>query len=239
MKILLIVPAYNEEMTILETVKSIQHYSQRNRALQIDYLVINDGSTDQTKQILETNQIPAIHLIMNLGIGGAVQTGYKYAAMKGYDIAVQIDGDGQHDVESLGQVLTPILTKEADFVIGSRFLPDERATFQTTFMRRVGIRILSFLISLFFKRKIYDVTSGYRAANREVLTYFSQHYPPNYPEPESTTYLLKKKYTIAEVPVNMKERTGGRSSIQAWTSVRYMLEVSLAIVVASFRKEGK
>lgn len=241
MKILLIIPAYNEEENILNTIMSIEKFKQKNShnyTYTIDYVVINDGSTDKTKEILEKNKINAVHLVMNLGIGGAVQTGYRYAEEYKYDIAVQFDGDGQHDINSLDSVVLPILKQEADFVIGSRFLPNQKADFQTTFMRRVGIKILSFLIYLSSRTKVYDVTSGYRACNKEIIAYFSKKYPTSYPEPESTVHLLKKKFKINEVAVNMMERSGGQSSIRSFTSVKYMVEVSIAIIVSGFMREG-
>ncbi|MFD1900359.1 glycosyltransferase family 2 protein [Enterococcus termitis] len=241
MRILLIIPAYNEEETILNTIQSIEQFKEANKeklSYTIDYVVVNDGSTDKTQVILNQHQINSIHLIMNLGIGGAVQTGYRYAEENNYDIAVQFDGDGQHDIYSLDAVVQPIIKQQADFVIGSRFLPNEKAAFQTTFMRRVGIKILSFLIYLSSGKKIYDVTSGYRACNQEIIAYFSKKYPTSYPEPESTVHLLKKKFRIKEVAANMMERSGGQSSIRAFTSVRYMFEVSIAILVSSFMREG-
>lgn len=241
MRVLLIIPAYNEEENILNTITSINAFRKKNGDLfsyTIEYVVINDGSTDNTQKILVENNINAVHLVMNLGIGGAVQTGYRYAQENDYDIAVQFDGDGQHDINSLDSVVQPILKKEADFVIGSRFLPDKKAAFQTTFMRRVGIKILSFLIYVSSRVKIYDVTSGYRACNKEIIAYFAEKYPTSYPEPESTVHLLKKKFKIKEVAVNMMERFGGQSSIRSFTSIKYMFEVSLAILVSSFMREG-
>lgn len=241
MKILLIIPAYNEEANIVKTVYSIEEFVEKNRNSfqhELDYIVINDGSKDKTKEILENMEFNAVHLVMNLGIGGAVQTGYQYALEHGYDIAIQFDGDGQHDINSVNQLIQPIVDQEVDFVVGSRFLPDEKAAFQTTFMRRVGIRILSFLIYLSSRVKIYDVTSGYRAGNKKIIAYFAQKYPTSYPEPESTVHLLKKKFRIKEVAVNMMERTGGESSIRAFTSIKYMFEVGLAIIISSFMKEG-
>lgn len=238
MKVLLIIPAYNEEANILKTVLSIDDFNQRkNGDYLLNYIVINDGSTDGTKDILESNGIPAIHLVSNLGIGGAVQTGYKYAFGHEYDIAVQFDGDGQHDINSLDELIKPILDGKADFSIGSRFIPGEKAQFQTTTMRRVGIKILSSFVRLSTGKKIYDVTSGYRAANKRVIAYFAERYPISYPEPESIVHLFKKKLSVVERPVAMMERMGGVSSIQSLTSVKYMIEVSLAIIVSGFMKE--
>lgn len=237
MKVLLIIPAYNEEASILKTVAAIETFRQA-RDYQLDYVVINDGSTDHTKEILMTHQINAVHLVMNLGIGGAVQTGYKYAERNDYDIAVQFDGDGQHDINSLDNLITPILKQEADFTIGSRFLQKEQSEFQTTFMRRLGINLISFLIRLVSREKILDTTSGYRAANRKIIHVFARRYPTKYPEPESIVHLVKKNYRIKECPVNMFERSGGVSSITPVKSITYMLEVCTSILVAFLMKEN-
>ena len=231
MKVLLIIPAYNEEENILRTIASIETFKQEVTHFQheLDYVVINDGSTDGTKQILEVNQINAIHLVLNLGIGGAVQTGYKYALENEYDVAVQFDGDGQHDINSLPILLEPLAEGKCDFSIGSRFIPGNEAAFQSTKMRRFGIRLLSFCIRM---------ASGYRAGNRKVIAFFAKRYPTNYPEPESIVHLIKKRFVIVERPVNMMERLGGVSSIRALASVKYMLEVGSAILIAAFMKEG-
>ena len=223
MKVLLIIPAYNEEENILRTIASIETFKQEVTHFQheLDYVVINDGSTDRTKQILEANQINAIHLVLNLGIGG-----------------VQFDGDGQHDINSLPVLLEPLAEGKCDFSIGSRFLPGNEAAFQSTKMRRFGIRLLSFCIRMASGKTIYDVTSGYRAGNRKVIAFFAKRYPTNYPEPESIVHLIKKHFVIVERPVNMMERLGGVSSIRALASVKYMLEVGSAILIAAFMKEG-
>ena len=159
MKLLLIIPAYNEEANILNTVAQIRRFqSTAMEQVTVDYIVINDGSTDRTEQVCRENGINCLSLIRNLGIGGAVQTGYMYAYQKGYDIAVQFDGDGQHDIRSLPDLIRPILSGQADFVVGSRFLEGNN-TFQSTFMRRLGIRNLSFLIRLVCRVRVMDVTS--------------------------------------------------------------------------------
>lgn len=224
----------------MKTINSIKNFKKSFEAKQqhiLEYVVINDGSTDKTKEILIGNKINSVHLIMNLGIGGAVQTGYKYAQENGYDIAVQFDGDGQHDINSLNKLLLPLERKECDFVVGSRFIPSHESAFQSTRMRRMGIKLLSFFIKIAARQTLFDVTSGYRAGNREVINYFAKRYPTSYPEPESIVHLIKKSFRIKEVPVAMMERTGGESSIRAFTSVKYMFEVSLAILIAAFMKE--
>lgn len=240
MKILLIIPAYNEEASILQTVQSIlDHQKELSSEFQLDYVVINDGSTDRTKQIIEDNRLNAIHLVMNLGIGGAVQTGYRYALDNGYDVAVQFDGDGQHDIRSLRVLLDPIISDQADLVIGSRFVGEEVSEFQTTTMRRFGISIISKMIRWTTGKKIYDTTSGYRLGNKKVITYFAKRYPRKYPEPESIVHLLKRKCRVMEAPANMFERQGGESSITPLKSIRYMIEVCSSILIAAFMKESE
>lgn len=229
-KVLLIIPAYNEEENILRTCETIEK-SKAN----VDYIVINDGSKDKTKEILEKNKINHINLVHNLGIGGAVQTGYKYALEHNYDIAVQFDGDGQHDVAYVEKIVTPIIDEEVDFVIGSRFIED-LSSFKSTGFRRLGINIISFFIKKFTKIKIYDTTSGFRAVNKQIIEEFAANYPIEYPEPISTTELLKKGYKVKEVAVEMNERTGGVSSIRKWKSIYYMVNVILSIVIVGIRR---
>ncbi|MCS4488038.1 glycosyltransferase family 2 protein [Streptococcus sciuri] len=240
MRVLVIIPAYNEEESILKTVQSILTFSESEQLdFTLDYIVINDGSTDSTREILDAHRLNAIHLIANLGIGGAVQTGYKYAARYGYDVAVQFDGDGQHDIASLPSLLEPLKEGRADLVIGSRFVGDIRSEFQTTFMRRFGINVISFMMKLVTGQKIYDTTSGYRLANKEIIAQFVKRYPRKYPEPESTVHVLKRKKRVMECPANMHDRLGGQSSITPFKSIRYMLEVCLSIVVSVFMKESE
>ncbi|WP_159723355.1 glycosyltransferase family 2 protein [Enterococcus sp. CSURQ0835] len=236
MKVLLIIPAYNEEDSILKTIQAIETFKQ-SVDYQLDYLVINDCSTDRTKELLVKHQINAIHLILNLGIGGAVQTGYKYAARNQYDIAVQFDGDGQHDINSLNQLLAPIMSGKANLTIGSRFVKGSTSQFQTSFMRRLGVKVISFFIKLVTGFKVYDTTSGYRAADKKVLNLFAHRYPVKYPEPETIVHTLKRRLKVQEVGVNMFERQGGTSSITPFKSIRYMTEVCLSILVATFMKE--
>ena len=232
--ILLIIPAYNEEENILNTYKTIVDYNKKNNT-NYEVIVINDGSVDQTKNILEENKIPHINLVHNLGIGGAVQTGYKYAYEHGYDIAIQFDGDGQHDVSYVKNLVKPIIAKKADFVIGSRFIGNI-SEFKTSGARRLGIRIISFFIKLASGIKIYDTTSGFRASNKDIIREFAKDYPLEYPEPITTVELQKKGYYISEVAVNMKARSGGKSSIHTWKNVYYMINVCLSIIIASIRR---
>lgn len=235
MKILLIIPAYNEEENILKTYDSIINYNKQNKT-NYDVIVINDGSKDNTEEILVKNNIPHIKLVHNLGIGGAVQTGYKYALENDYDIAIQYDGDGQHDVSYVHTIIKPIIEYKADFVIGSRFIEKDDENFKSTFTRRMGINIISFCIKLVTKRKIYDTTSGFRACNKEIIKKFANNYPTEYPEPITTVELLKDKYRIEEKYVKMNEREGGVSSIRAWKTVYYMVNVILSILVVGTRR---
>jgi glycosyltransferase involved in cell wall biosynthesis len=234
-KVLLIIPAYNEEENIERVTEIVTCYAEKQSAFLLDYIVINDGSTDNTEQICREKGIRSIHLSQNLGIGGAVQTGYLFAKKKGYDIAVQFDGDGQHDIASLEALITPIMGEQADFVVGSRFIQG-KSGFQSTFMRRLGIRLLSMIIRLFARVKITDPTSGFRAANKKAIEFLARNYPVDYPEPESIVELSKNAFHIAEVQVNMFERMGGTSSISPWKSVYYMYKVSLAIICTSFQR---
>ncbi|MFI3620564.1 glycosyltransferase family 2 protein [Vagococcus fluvialis] len=234
MKVLIIIPAYNEEGSILKTAQSIETYIP-SVPFTLDYIIINDGSTDKTKEILIENELPSVHLIKNLGIGGAVQTGYIYAKQNNYDIAVQFDGDGQHDIKSIEDLVSPILKDEADFTIGSRFVEGSPSEFKTSASRRMGINLISLFIKFKTKKTILDVTSGYRAANKEVIDYFSKHYPKKYPEPETNAILIKQNRRVKEVGVNMFERLEGKSSITPIKSVRYMIEVLTSILIFSDR----
>ena len=234
-RILIIIPAYNEEECIYNTYKNIMDYNKKNKT-NYEVIVINDGSKDNTRTILEDNNIPHINLICNLGIGGAVQTGYKYALYNGYDVAVQFDGDGQHDISYVKNIVKPIIDGKTNMVIGSRFVSKSKEGFQSTVARRFGISIISFFINLKTKKKVYDVTSGFRAIDKKVLRLFADYYPVEYPEPISTVNVLKNGYVVDEVPVIMKEREGGKSSIHTWKKVYYMINVILSIILMKGKK---
>lgn len=232
-RILLIIPAYNEEACILNTYKTIENYNKTSDT-KYDVIVINDGSSDNTKKILIENNIPHINLVHNLGIGGAVQTGYKYAIDNNYDIAVQFDGDGQHDVRYVKDIIKPIVKNDADMVIGSRFINKDSSEFKSSFARRIGINIISFFIKLKTGKKICDTTSGFRAANKKIINDFSNDYPVEYPEPISTVVVLKRGYKVKELPVSMNERENGASSIKTWKKAYYMFNVIISIIVTGF-----
>ena len=223
-KVLLIIPAYNEAANIQRVVDNlIQDFPQ------YDYVVVNDGSSDGTGELCMGKGYQVLNLPINLGIGGAVQTGYRYALKYGYDIAVQLDGDGQHDASYVKRLIEPLLSGEADVVIGSRFL--RREGFQSSRSRRVGINILSDLIWLCTGKRIRDVTSGFRAVNRRFISIYAEDYPSDYPEPEAIITAVMHRGRVTEVPVVMKEREGGTSSITFRKSVYYMIKVTLAILV--------
>lgn len=223
-KILVIIPAYNEAENIVQVVEQM-----RSVAPWCDYLVVNDGSTDKTPAICEGQGFRYLDLSINMGIGGAVQAGYIYAYKNDYDIAVQMDGDGQHDAAYLENLLEPILADEADVVIGSRFL--EKEGFQTSASRRAGINILSALIRITMGKRIRDVTSGFRAVNRMFIEIYSKDYPMDYPEPEAIVAAIMHLGRVREVPVQMRAREGGVSSITFKKSIYYMIKVTLAILI--------
>lgn len=235
-KTLVIIPAYNEEENILKTCNSIINYNKKNKT-KYDILVINDGSKDKTEGILKENNINHIELVHNLGIGGAVQTGYKYALENNYDIAIQFDGDGQHDVKYIKNIIKPIEDGKANMVIGSRFIDKTSSEFKSSKARRLGINLISFVIKLKTKKKIYDTTSGFRAVDKKVIKHFADSYPTEYPEPISTVDILKKGNVVSEVPVSMNEREGGVSSITSWKTAYYMVNVILSILL--IRKKVK
>lgn len=234
MKILVIIPCYNEQESIERVIENL-----KANAPFADYLIVNDCSTDKTLRILQANGMNYINNPVNLGIGGGVQAGYLYARENGYDVAVQMDGDGQHDPKYLEKVCAPVIDGTYDMCIGSRFI--EKEGFQSSFMRRLGINIISFMIKLFTGKKIYDVTSGYRACNKELITFFADNYADDYPEPEAIITSVLSGFKVGEVPVVMVERQGGTSSIRSLKSAYYMIKVCLALVVdrIKVRKAGK
>lgn len=234
-KILLIIPAYNEEANVLRVYNNIVSYNKHAKN-KLDVIFINDGSKDNTENILLENKINHIKLIQNLGIGGAVQTGYKYALYNDYDIAIQFDGDGQHDVNYVEALIKPILDGDADMTVGSRFIDSTSSEFKSSGMRRAGIKIISWCIKFKTRKKIYDTTSGFRAVNKRIIESFAVHYPLEYPEPISSVDVLLDGMNLKEVPVSMNERVAGKSSIGSWKNIYYMINVTLSILL---RKRGK
>lgn len=229
-KVLIVIPAYNEADNILNTVRGVVEHGY-------DYIVVNDGSRDATLDVCRSNGLNVLDLPMNLGIGGAVQAGHKYAQRFGYDIDIQLDGDGQHDPAYLDALVREVVSG-ADLVIGSRFL-EKTDGFQSTFMRRVGITWLSAMLKLCTGRRVSDPTSGFRACGSRAIDLFCASYPVDYPEPESIAVAIKSGLSVKEVSVEMRERQGGTSSIGGLSSVYYMLKVSLAILIASVSRRSK
>lgn len=230
MKKLVIIPAYNECGSILKAVDDIKIH-----APDFDYVVINDCSTDETLDICRRHDLNHVNLSVNLGIGGAVQTGYIYACQYGYDVAVQFDGDGQHDAAFLDRMAQELAETGSDMVIGSRFIGKEG--FQSSGLRRVGIRYFSVLIRLLTGKRVTDPTSGMRMVNRDVMQIYAKNYPKDYPEPESVTAILRMGKKVTEIPVLMKQREEGTSSIGGLRSVYYMIKVTLAILMERLRSQ--
>jgi len=228
-KILVIIPAYNEEGSVGKVVVEVKKHLP-----QADALVVNDGSSDLTSEKANEAGAVVLDLPFNLGIGGAMQASYKYALEKDYGIAIQVDGDGQHDPKEIPKLLQTLEDKSVDMVIGSRFIGDSE--FKSSMMRRVGISIFSKVISLIVGQKITDPTSGFRAANRKAIQLFAVDYPQDYPEPEVLVLLHKCGLKMAEVPIVMNERYAGKSSITTIRSIYYMVKVLLAIFVDCFKK---
>lgn len=224
MKVLIIVPAYNEAEGISKLIDNLE----KNYA-QYDYVIINDGSKDQTKKLCREKGYHVLNLPINLGIGGAVQTGYIYASENDYDIAVQIDGDGQHNPKYIEAMIKKMEEENADIVIGSRFIT--REGFQSSALRRTGINLLSTLIKICTGKRINDVTSGYRIVNRRFIDIYADDYSRDYPEPEAIVTAVMWGGKIIETPVVMNERESGISSINVRKSFYYMIKVTLAIIV--------
>ena len=232
MKIAVIVPAYNEENAITAVVNDIISVAKQNQ-LHLDVIVINDCSTDSTGEIISKINCVALNLPINLGIGGAVQTGFKYAFENGYDFAIQVDGDGQHPADEIPKLINTAVNNGLDVVIGSRFISKEG--FQSSALRRFGINYFKKLNQLLVGVTINDSTSGYRLINRKAMEIVNEYYPDEYPEPEAIILYSLNNLKIGEVSVTMKERQGGVSSIGKSASVYYMFKVTLAIFFTFMR----
>jgi glycosyltransferase involved in cell wall biosynthesis len=226
-----IVPAYNEEASVARVVDELLRVDPG-----LEVVVVDDGSIDGTADVARSCGAHVVRLPFNLGIGGAVQTGFRYAWEHGFDVAVRVDGDGQHDPTELAAVLAPVLADEADIAVGSRFIGP--AGYRSSRSRRVGIRLLAWVVSALTRQRITDPTSGFQAANRLGIRLFAADYPHDYPEAEATVMVFKHRLRLREVPVSMRARETGRSSITAVRSVYYMVKVLLAIFVALFRRRA-
>ena len=231
-KVLIIIPAYNEGHLIRRLIKEIgtayPHYP---------ILVIDDGSQDNTADEARAGGAQVVRLPFNLGIGGAVQTGYKMALEEGYDIAVQMDGDAQHDPAYLPDILKPVFKDQLDLVVGSRFLGQD-TEFRSTFLRRIGIHFFARLLSGLTGIHLTDPTSGFRAVGRKLIQAFARTYPVDFPEPETIQVAQRIGARIGEVPVSMRKRLGGKSSIRYWKTTYYMVKVTLAILIDTLRKKS-
>ncbi len=236
MKVAVIVPAYNEEKSISMVVNDINRLANENN-FEIDAVVVNDCSKDSTSEIISKLNCIALNLPINLGIGGAVQTGFKYAFENGYDYAIQIDGDGQHPADEIPKLINFSVSNNCDVVIGSRFISNEG--FQSSSIRRLGINYFKNLNRFLVGVTINDSTSGYRLLNRKALEIVTEYYPDEYPEPEAIILYSLNGLKMGEVPVTMKERQGGVSSIGKSASVYYMFKVTLAILFTFIRVKFK
>jgi glycosyltransferase involved in cell wall biosynthesis len=228
LRVLIIVPAYNEERSLPALAEKL-----RASAPDSDVCVIDDGSSDATAKAAAGHGFAVLPSPINLGIGGAVQTGYLWARERGYDVAVQMDADGQHDPAELETLLAPLRRREASLVIGSRFL--SAGGFRSTALRRAGIRYLSWFLRLRCGARVSDPTSGYRAADRRAIELFARSYPSDYPEPESIAVAVRNGLRVGEVPIRMAERAHGESSITAWRTLYYLVKVSLALILLPVR----
>jgi glycosyltransferase involved in cell wall biosynthesis len=229
-----IVPAFNEQETIVRVIHEIRAFDP-----ELAIVVVDDGSRDRTAAVAEEHGAHVVRLPFNLGIGGAVQTGFRYAFEEGFRLAVRLDGDGQHDASQLGKLLEPVLAGEADIAVGSRFLDvgeTDWTGYRSSRPRRLGITILAYTVSLLVGRRVTDPTSGFQALNRHAISLFAADYPHDIPEVEAVLMLHKHRLRMVEVPVLMRERGGGRSSIGAFFAVYYMVKVLLALIVGLFRK---
>jgi len=228
-RIIVIIPAYNEEKTVGEVVRGVKALGQG-----FDVVVINDSSRDKTAQSAEAAGATVIELPYNLGIGGAVQTGFKYAVMNGYDGCVQVDGDGQHPPEEITKLVDPLFANNYDIVIGSRFTG--QTNYRVPFMRALGIRIISIFLRIVCGMAVKDTTSGFRALNRRAMAFFAMDYPQDYPEPESLLFAHRKKFKVMEISIEMKDREHGVSSITPFRAAYYMTKVLLAMTIDLFRE---
>jgi glycosyltransferase involved in cell wall biosynthesis len=226
---LIIIPAFNEAWNIVSLI-----FDLAEKIKDCDILVVNDASVDNTGQLAEkTGMVSVLNFPYNLGIGAAVQAGFKYANKYKYEFALQFDGDGQHIAEQIPRLMKLLRLKKCDVVIGSRFCKNQKS-YKSTFFRRIGIRFFTFVTLILIRKRIYDCTSGFRAYNRRAIKFLSKHYPADYPEPEALILLGKNKFKISEVFTPMRNRKGGESSISK-KSMFYMIKVFLSMIMTATR----
>jgi len=225
-----IVPAFNEERNVGRVLDELRAIDPG-----LDVVVVSDGSTDRTAEVASARGAYVIRLPFNLGIGGAVQTGFRHAWEEGYELAVRLDGDGQHDPGELGVLVAPVVAGEADLAVGSRFV--EGGGYRSSVARRVGIRVLARVVSLIARQRLTDTTSGFQACNRRAIALYAADLPHDYPEVEGMVMAIKHRIRLVEVPVRMREREHGHSSIGALASLYYMIKILLALFVDLFRRD--
>lgn len=230
-KILIIVPAYNEAGNVSRTVQEAAKSS-----IPVDVLVVDDGSADTTAQEAGQTSASVASLPFNLGIGGAVQTGFRYALQEGYSCVVQVDGDGQHDTAYLKDILAPIFEAKADMTIGSRFI-GPFIGYRSSFVRRIGINFFAHLISFLTGYSVTDPTSGFRAYNKRAIKVFAESYPYDFPEPEAIVVAQRAGLRVQEVPVQMRKRLAGVSSIRYMKTLYYMVKVTVAILLNMLKRK--
>jgi glycosyltransferase involved in cell wall biosynthesis len=228
---LVIVPALNEASNIARVITALREH------VPADVVVINDGSTDGTGAIARQLGVSVIDMPFNVGIGAAVQSGLLFALRRGYSLAIQVDGDGQHPPAEIRKLMTRIESEDCDVVIGSRFV--ERSSYRGSIMRRTGIAIFWMVNALILRRRITDSTSGFRAFNRAAIEFLASEYPHDFPEPESIVTLCRNGFRVVEVPVEMKARANGRSSITLLRSFYYMLKVLIAMTIGATRRRKR
>jgi len=228
LKVLTIIPAYNEEKSIADVISQI-----KLNLPEIDIVAVNDGSSDATSAKAESAGARVINLPFNLGIGGAMQTGYLYAKNNKYDIAIQVDGDGQHNPVYIHNLMEPIIEGKVDMVIGSRFI--KKTYYKPSLARKAGIVFFSSLVRFLTNQKVKDATSGFRVVNKEIIQYFSNYYPTDYPEVDVLVKLYRKGFKVIEMPVEMQERKTGKSSITPLRSIYYMVKVTISLLIGSLK----
>jgi glycosyltransferase involved in cell wall biosynthesis len=221
---LVIIPAFNEEAALPSLLQEL-----REAATDTDVVVINDNSVDGTARVARQHGAAVLDLPCNLGVGGAVQAGFRYARNKGYRFVIRCDGDGQHPPSEIPRLIAAMQTGQFDMVVGSRFLENE--SYKSTALRYIGIRGLAFMLSVICRARITDPTSGFQMLNRPMLCYFAHAYPLDYPEPESIALLRRQGYRFGEVATRFRPRITGKSSIESWGALYYMVKVGLALVV--------
>ncbi len=229
--VLVIVPVHNEAASLGSVLAEL-----RSHAPDCDALVVNDGSSDTSAEVARAAGVPVLDLCFNVGIGGAMQAGFKYALEREYRIAVQLDGDGQHLAEEISSLVEPVRSGRCEMSIGSRFI-EGSAPYDGSGMRRMATKLLSMMCGWVTGQRITDATSGFRAYGPRALRYLAAYYPADYPEPEAIVLLTRRRLPICEVPVRMRLRQGGQSSIRGASTAYYMMKVTLALLLAAF-KEG-